>query len=322
MINLFVACAIDKDVAAEVLSNNPRSTRGKYDISVVQSLRRLYRKVEVVSVSDGNAQVVDSLMRLRPDVVFNLALSIHNLEASFAGMLDMMRLKYTGSSPRGIILGNDKATSRLLLADAKIPVPAFVRLVQGVDAGINIPPPLIVKPESEASSAGIYDDSVVMNALDAKTRAARIWKRFETPALCEEFVVGREFRISLVEVRGILKVGGIIEWHFGVAKPGWGFRTHAMRINSRIQAARKMTRSQAVLPLRKVGELADIAKKAMAALDIRGYTTLDVRMNNEGQFKVLEANANPGLWSESRLWNNPSFDLTIKRIVQAALHRG
>jgi D-alanine-D-alanine ligase len=321
MIDLFVACAIDKEVAAEVLSNKPRSTRGKYDVSVVQSLRRLYRQVEVVRVNEDNAQAVDSLMRLRPDIVFNLALSNHNLEASFAGMLDMLRLKYTGSSPRGIMLGNDKATSRFLLADAKVPIPAFVRLVQGVDAGISIPPPLIVKPESNASSAGIYDDSVVMNALDAKQRAERIWKRFETPALCEEFVLGREFRISLIEVRGTPKVGGIIEWHFGVAEPGWGFRTEAMRINSRIQAARKMTRSQAVLPLKKVGELADIAKKAMAALDIRGYTTLDVRMNDAGQFKVLEANANPGLWSESRLWNNPSFDLTIRRIVQAGLHR-
>ncbi len=319
MIDLFVACAVDKDVATEVLSDNPRSTRGKYDVSVVRSLRRLYRKVEVVKVSEGNAQPVENLLRLRPDVVFNLALSNHNLEASFAGMLDTMGLKYTGSSPRGIILGNDKATSRFLLADAKVPVPAFVRLVQGTDAGIDIPPPLIVKPESDASSAGIYDDSVVMNAQDAKKRAARIWQRFETPALCEEFVVGREFRISLIDVRGGLKVGGIIEWHFGVAKPGWGFRTEAMRTNSRIQAARKMTRSQAVLPPKKVGELTAIAKKAMAALDIRGYTTLDVRMDKEGRFKVLEANANPGLWSESRLWNAPSFDLTIKRIVQAAL---
>ena len=82
MIDHSVACALDKEVMAEVLAKRPRSTRGKYDYSVVQSLRRLYRNVELVIVSEKNTQAIDSLMRLRPDVVFNLALSNHPIEPS------------------------------------------------------------------------------------------------------------------------------------------------------------------------------------------------------------------------------------------------
>jgi len=322
MIKLSVACVIDDDLASQIQTSNARCTRAAYDVSVVQALRRIYNKVTLVSVGEDDKAAIDHLLRLRPDVVVNLAYASHPLEASFVGLLEILGLRYTGSSPRGIVLANDKTRSRHLLKAAGVRVPNFVELVQGETTAINLPPPLLVKPSSLASSAGINDDSLVKTPEEARKRAERIWKRFGTTALCDEFVVGREFRMSMIEASTTsIKPGAIIEWHFGTAKPGWGFRTEAIRINGRVQRLRQVTRDLADLPRRKTEELAAMARTAMKALDIRGYSTFDLRMDDRERVTVIEVNANPGLWSGSRLWTNPSFEATIKKIVAAALRR-
>jgi len=322
MINLSVAVVIDDDIAAQVRSSKSRCTRATYDISVVEALRRIYRKVTLIDVVEKHDVVIEQLLKLRPDVVFNLAYSSHPLEASFVGLLEILGLPYTGSSPRGIVLANDKTRSRHLLKAAGVRVPAFVELAPGKRTAIDLTPPLLVKPSSLASSAGINDNSLVKTAEEARKRAAHIWKRFDTTALCDEFVVGREFRVSMIEASATsMTCGAIIEWHFGTAKPGWGFRTEAMRINGRLKRLRKVSRDLADIPRRKAEEIADIARTAMKALDIAGYTTMDLRMDDQGRVSVIEANANPGLWSGSKLWTNPSFASTMKKIVASALRR-
>jgi D-alanine-D-alanine ligase-like ATP-grasp enzyme len=179
-----------------------------------------------------------------------------------------------------------------------------------------------VKPSSLASSAGINDDSLVKTPEEARKRAERIWRRFGTTALCDEFVVGREFRISMIEASATsIKRGAIIEWHFGTGKPGWGFRTEAIRINGRVQRLRQVTRDLADLPRRKTEEITAMVRTAMKVLDIQGYSTIDLRMDDQERVSVIEVNSNPGLWSGSRLWTNPSFEVTLKKIVAAAFRR-
>ena len=98
MIKLSVACVIDDDLASQIQTSNARCTRAAYDVSVVQALRGIYHKVTLVSVGEDNKAAIDHLLRLRPDVVVNLAYASHPLEASFVGLLEILGLRYTGSS--------------------------------------------------------------------------------------------------------------------------------------------------------------------------------------------------------------------------------
>jgi hypothetical protein len=111
---------------------------------------------------------------------------------------------------------------------------------------------------------------------------------------------------------------GITEWKFGDAAPGWGFKTQSIVSNPRVRRARRVSRALAVLSRRDRRVLAETARVAMAALDVRGYATMDVRMDDMGRVSVLEVNSNPGLWSGSSIWSRPSFGRNIKRIVEAA----
>ena len=319
---LSVACVVDEDMLRKIKAADASHNRSRYDISVVQALRGICREVHLVGAFEESSRTIDELTRLQPDVVFNLAFSALPLEASFAGCLDVLGIPYTGSGPRGITLANDKIRSRHLLRSAGIRVPRFVELLPGRPITLNLEPPFIVKPASLASSAGIYADSVVTSSKDVSRLARRIWHRFKVPAMCDEFVVGREFRIGMIEgAREVFSVVGISEWKFGLAAPGWGFKTEAIRLNRKVRQARQVTRRLAPLSDQEFRKLAAVARRAVKALDIRGYATVDVRMDEQQRVTVLEVNANPGLWSGSAIWSNPSFEVNIRRILNLSLRR-
>jgi D-alanine-D-alanine ligase len=317
-----IACVVDDDIIGAVKREERSSRRAIYDISVVRALRRLASPVHLVPAVERSARTVEELMRLRPGLVFNLAFSATPSEAPFAGALEMLGLPYTGSGPLGIGLANDKIRSRRLLQAAGVRVPRFVELARSArPATIDLAPPFIVKPVSLGNSLGIQADSVVDSYADAWKRADRIWRRFGVPAVCDEFIVGREFQVGMVEAGpGVFRITAIVELHFAAAEPGRGFKSEAVGVEDRRRVYDVSVRP-AVLSRRKAAGMAEIARAAADVLGLRGYAKLDLRMDDQERIVVIEANANPGLWSESDIWRRPSFETNLKRIIKSALRR-
>jgi len=318
-----IACVVDEDVFSRIKAADESHSRARYDLSVIRALQNMFCTVKVIRAVENSSRTIDELVRVRPDVVFNLAFSIHPLEPSFVGCLEVLGVPYTGSSPCGIALANDKVRSRQLLHAAGLRVPRFVELPVNQPISMDLEPPLIVKPSRLASSAGIHADSVVSDQRHVARLVRRVWKRFELSAVCEEFIIGREFRIGLVEDKHHdFRISGISEWKFGSALPGWGFKTEAIKLSRKVRQARNVSRGPALLPKKEYAELLTICRAALKALDVRGYATVDIRMNDLRQAYVLEVNANPGLWSGGVTWSQPSFEVNLRRIVDSALsHR-
>jgi D-alanine-D-alanine ligase-like ATP-grasp enzyme len=55
------------------------------------------------------------------------------------------------------------------------------------------------------------------------------------------------------------------------------------------------------------------------ACELRGYLTLDVRVDVEGNPFVIDVNANPGLSADGQIWRHPSFEYNLRQIVLSAL---
>jgi D-alanine-D-alanine ligase len=177
-----------------------------------------------------------------------------------------------------------------------------------------------VKPTCLAGSAGVYATSMVRTRAEVRRLAKRIQSRFDVPAVCDEFIVGREFRVGLVEnARGTASVSGIAEWRFADAKPGWGFKTEAIRGNARVRRAQNVKRGTFALKAKTLRSLSAIAQESMRVLGVRGYATIDFRLDAEERPIVLEVNSNPGLSSRGAVWSLPSFDTNIRLVVEAAL---
>jgi len=321
LIDLHIACLLDEGVDLEIAKALPATKAARHDKSVVDSLRKLYRRVDTITLKESDPRWIEHLLKERPDVVFNLAQSACPMEPSVAACLEVCGCAYTGSGPRGIMLANDKVRSRLLLQASGLRIPQFVELPPFEPIRISLEPPFIVKPASLAGSTGIYSDSVTMNANDVPRLAHRIWARFSVSALCEQFIVGREFRVGIIEdEKGRLQSTGIFESIMTGHKPGWGFRTDAIRNNPRVGQANKATQRRTTRPAGLVEALLDASRQAMSVLDVTGYATLDVRVGASGEPVILEVNANPGLVA-GPFWGARSFPTTLHCIIQSGIRR-
>ena len=217
-----IACVVDDDIIAAVRRLEGSSRRAIYDISVMRALRKLGPEVHLVAARDPATRTLQDLIRLKPGLVFNLAYSATPAEASFAGILELLRIPFTGSGAVAIGLANDKLRSRHLMKAAAIPVPSFVMLPHGkAPRKFDIAPPYIVKPVDLANSLGIGAGSVVQTRAQAIVLANAIWRRFGVSSICDTFIVGREFQVGLVETRRSFQVTAIVELHFAGAAPGF-----------------------------------------------------------------------------------------------------
>jgi len=321
LIDMSIVCLLDAGIDSEIAKALPSTKAARHDKSVVYTLKRIYRRVTTVAFTEGNLRWMDRILHERPDVVFNLAESASPLEPSVAACLELCGCAYTGSGPLAIMLTNDKIKSRRLLRAYGLRVPEFVELSPRKPIRIDFDPPFIVRPASLSASTGLYADSVTMTADDVPRLAHRIWRRFSGPALCEEFIVGREFRVGMCEDgRGRMKSSAIFESFMREQKPGWAFRTFAIRNSPRITKANCAIQRYTGRPAHLVSALVGTSCRAVSVLNVEGYATLDIRLDRSGTPVILEVNSNPGLTAGS-FWGRPSFSATIRNIVDAGMRR-
>ncbi|HYL78258.1 MAG TPA: hypothetical protein VEU96_28845, partial [Bryobacteraceae bacterium] len=130
------------------------------EADVLTCLARLGHEVETLAVFDDVAGIVEKLKTFAPDVVFNLTESFHSNRAhepNIPALLELMRVRYTGAKPDGIILCKDKALAKKVLHYHRLRVPHFVispesRPLKRLRRFVF---PAFVKPVAEESSDGI-----------------------------------------------------------------------------------------------------------------------------------------------------------------------
>jgi D-alanine-D-alanine ligase len=74
---------------------------------VVEALKKLGHEVRTLGVWDEVGLIVDEIKNNPPDIVFNLTEHFNEVSAydrNVAGLLEMLGVPYTGSSPTGLTL--------------------------------------------------------------------------------------------------------------------------------------------------------------------------------------------------------------------------
>ena len=86
---------------------------------VIAALKKLGHEVRTIGVWDEPGMIIDEIKTNSPDVVFNLTEHFNEVSAydrNVAGLLEMMDVPYTGSSPTGLTLCKNKGMAKELLA--------------------------------------------------------------------------------------------------------------------------------------------------------------------------------------------------------------
>lgn len=253
-------------------------------------------------VLDGTKGSLNSLSRCGADLVFNLTESYggdDTKDMNIAAYMDLIGIPYTGTGPRGLFLGQEKSIAKKLFQFHGVRTPIFATSYKGMlDHSHDIGFPLIVKPIAEDGSIGIDGNSVVDSVKELMERIHYIHEEFDSPALIEEYIDGREI------YAGVLgnvnpEVLPLIELDLSKLPVGTP-RVACQDVKfDRETEAYKLTKSAPVEDLDEetVEKLTETARNAFSALKFRDYGRIDMRLNNKNEVYVIEANPNPWLAS-------------------------
>ncbi|HEX2932563.1 MAG TPA: hypothetical protein VHV54_22735 [Candidatus Binatia bacterium] len=297
---------------------------------VIGALKKLGHEVRTIGVFDEAGMIIDEVKANPPDVVFNLTEHFNAVSAydrNVAGLLEMMGVPYTGSSPTGLTLCKNKGMAKELLAYHKIRVPNFAIYSPGsmIKRPNRLKFPLFIKPVQEEASYGISLDSFVENDEAFEERVRFIHERMNQAALAEEYIAGREIYVSLLG-NDRLRVFPFREVIFGEIPDGQPkFSTFKAKWDD---AYRKRWGIQNVFaepfPNGTDQRIVKICKAVYRALRIHGYGRMDLRVTPEGEIVILEANPNPNLdrddeFAQSAAKAGLSYPRLIQRILSLAL---
>jgi D-alanine-D-alanine ligase len=280
----------------------PRKKKEKHDREeIFEALGKLGHE-PVYQVVDGRDQSLIALARADADIFFNLTESYagdDTKDMNIAAYLDLLDKPYTGAGPHALYLAQDKALAKKIFAFHTIRTPFFATSYKGkIDHAHDISFPLIVKPCSEDGSIGIDMGSVVESVKELMERIHYIHEEFDSPALIEEYIEGREIYAAVLgnespEVLPMVELD-LSKLPEGTPKIAgkevkWEKDTEHYRVTKSAPAED--------IDEKTTEKLASTALAAYQALKLRDYGRIDMRLTPKGEVFVIEANPNPWLSS-------------------------
>lgn len=249
------------------------------------------------------------------DVVFLGLHGGYGEDGTIQALLDVVGVPYTGSGHLASAIAMDKDVSKHLFVNADVPTAKWVLLRE---SGIGnrqseikaLGLPVIVKPSKQGSTVGL---SIVKKESDLNAAIQEAF-RFDDEVLVEEFIPGRELTVSIIGGEA-LPVGEIIPKH-----EIYDYECKYTPGMATEEFPAKLTRAE-------TERVQDLARRAFAALKLRGCARIDFRMTPKGEFYCLEANTLPGMTGTSLVPQaaaaaGMTFPELCDRIVRLALEVG
>lgn len=255
------------------------------------------------------------------DLVFNMVEGIksRNREGAVPSLLEMNHIPYTGTDAYGLSLCLNKYHSKIIAKYLGIQTPKYFIINTPMD--INTEKltsfPYVLKPILEGTSSGV---KLVHSYEECIATANTLLNIYQQPILCEQYIEGREFTVSLLGTGTDTTLIGIIETVRKNGTPLGIFSAEdkiygnckRIPVSNMLDNTQKLAFQWAVQFHQFVG--------------CRDLNRIDYRMDSAGVLYFLEANPLPGLSRSSAFpnccaLNNIPFETALNKIVESALKR-
>jgi D-alanine-D-alanine ligase len=259
----------------------------------------------------ADADLPYALRDEKPDICFNIAEGLGGdaREAQVPALLEMFRIPYTGSRVLTNGISLDKTLTKRIWRDRRLPVAPFQEFTIG-DEPIRpeLRFPLFVKPAREGTGMGVDTKAITNNEKELRERALYIINTYEQPALVETFLPGREFTVGIMGRTDARLYSRHPEWYekdgfhrFPILELDMS-RSVTPNIYSQESKSKEVGEDGApdyVCPAnidpeleKKLKHFALRAHQLLYALDV---SRTDIRLDEEGNPRLLEINTLPGL---------------------------
>lgn len=304
----------------------------KTEYHVVTTLRKLGHDVRPLGVHDELRPIREALDDWKPHIVFNLLEEFHGMvefDYHVVSFLELMKARYTGCSPRGLVVARDKALSKKILHFHRIRVPKFAVFPRGrkIRPPLGFPYPAIVKSLTSEASLGIAQASVVDTEAKLCDRVRFIHDKVETDAIAEQYIEGRELYVSILchQRPEVLPAWELLFENMPAGS--MAIATDKVKHDPDYQEKRGIFQQMADIPDALAGRIAATSRRIFKLLYLDGYARIDYRLDKNGDLYFLEANPNPEIapgevFAEAADAVGYTYPALLQKILNLGLRRG
>jgi D-alanine-D-alanine ligase len=285
----------------EAKSEEIPSAPWKMEHNVVRALRALGHEVLVQGLDAELAPVRQAMFEFKPDIAFNLMEAFDDVatwDQNVVAYLELSKMPYTGCNSRGLVLARDKAIAKQLLTYHRIAVADFALFPVGraVRRPKRLRFPLIVKSQTLDASIGISQASVVDDDDKLRERVHFIHESVGTDAIVERYIEGRELYVGVL---GNQRLQTLPIWELSFRNlPEESRKIATERVKWSLTYQKKHGIESALatdLDEAMTRRIRETCKRVYRSLLLSGYARIDLRLSENGQIFVIEANPNPQL---------------------------
>jgi D-alanine-D-alanine ligase len=215
-------------------------------------------------------------------------------DGTIQGVLESLRIPYTGSGVQASAVAIDKLVTKRLWVWAGIPTPAWREVESGGDLDAvarELGGPVVVKPRSEGSTIGIT--KVLSNAQGELERAVAEALRHDTRVFAEELVQGRELTCAILGSGCDAEALPLIE--IRAPQGNYDYRNKYFTDDTQYLCPAPIDPALAQ-------RIRQLCLQAYTVVGARGWGRVDVMLKEEAQGEqplLLELNTAPGMTAHS-----------------------
>ena len=270
--------------------------------AVFNGLKRLGIKASVIDVGQD---VIAQIENAEPDLVFIALHGQGGEDGAIQGLLESMRLPYTGSKVLASALGMNKVKSKQVWEQMKLKTAKYELLSAQTDYVelIERLNKIVIKPVNGGSSLGI---SIVNNEKDLVKEYEKALA-FDSEIMAEQFIEGVEFSTGVIgdEILPTIQLE--------TSRQFFDYEAKYNDKDTKIICPVNLTPSE-------FNDLENLVSNAYTGLGCKGLARVDVIRDKNGEFYLLELNTIPGMTEHSFIpmalkSTGVSFDELLLRVL-------
>jgi len=266
-----------------------------------------------VTAIDVDRNICQQLQEKSFSHVFNMLHGRGGEDGVIQGLLEVMKIPYTGSGVLGSALAMDKFRCKQLWRGIGLPTPDFMALQNEEDCGLaleNMGLPLMIKPVLEGSSIGI-------SKVNSKDEMIPAWKKAQECGgiiIAEKFIRGEEYTAAIL--------GGQVLPMIRLQTDHEFYDYQAKYISNDTQYICPCGLTEKVET-----ELSKLMLKSFKAVMAEGWGRVDFMLDEKQQPWLIEVNTVPGMTDHSLVpmaakQAGITFENLVFKILQGASVHG
>lgn len=274
--------------------------------AVIDACTRL--GVNVVDI-DVKENVIETIAEANIDLAF---IALHGgigEDGRLQSLLEMMGIPYTGSAVQASVVAMNKLLSKRIWQGINLPTPKFYQLAVDNDFEKvleDLGGSAIVKPANEGSSIGM----AIVQSADELQKAFEEASEYDQAVFAEELLRGAEYTVGILnkEVLPAIKLE--------TDNVFYDYEAKYLSDDTRYICPCGLSNG-------KEHEIRELSRWAFESLGCKGWGRVDLMVDSNENFKVLEVNTVPGMTSHSLVpmaakAAGYSFDELVAKILMSA----